>query len=259
MKNYKFICMLLCLCLALAILAGCVAAGAVKPNDSLENITENSERKTTANISEQSIENSMPDRSMEASEISCDNPSYEWDFQKGWPVFVFGFDKKGIIQFMYPDCEFPYGDAWWYYVTGALESAGEELLFHVELIDDLAEKEDSVYVIDTEQPKLGGLLQSLGIPYEIHQLENPRLAYKNGKEGYLYEAYHMNLSRADAVKLAEYMVEAGVREEDTLTNMFSFCHCGDLCGATNTASPEIPENWDALAWEFSPIFEENKE
>ena len=150
-----------------------------------------------------------------------ENLSYNWDFQKGWPIYV------GECVDTFEDRCWPYGDGEWYNTTSALSAAGEKLLYHIRPL---------ISHCDEYTSKLCSLLDSLEIPYETTVTEF-------GNKG-----IHFNLSRRDSVQLAGYMLENGLT--DDCLNLFTFCNCGDLCGATNTASPKIPDDWETLAWKY---------
>lgn len=215
--------LLFCLCLAMALLAGCVAVGAASTKeesnrDEISNEVSVVEGESIAPEKEstESAEDALK------SEVSVpETPSYEWDFQKGWPIYV------GECVDTFEDRCWPYGDGEWYNTTSALSAAGEKLLYHIRPL---------ISHCDEYTSKLCSLLDSLEIPYETTVTEF-------GNKG-----IHFNLSRRDSVQLAGYMLENGLT--DDCLNLFTFCNCGDLCGATNTASPKIPDDWETLAWKY---------
>jgi hypothetical protein len=152
-----------------------------------------------------------------------ENPSYNWEFQKDLPLFVFRPEDEELY-WDFPDVCFPYGQARWYCLTTAFDVLGEEMLYHVTMREPMAEQGDGTFVIDPENTPVGDFLEYFGIPYEIAE-----------------SGYHLNLSYRDAVTLVGLMHKAGLVECEK-AGVFDFCYCGDLCGATHTVSPALP-NW----------------
>lgn len=207
MKRLKIVCILM----AILLLAGCAATPGTTETPSREE----QETGHVVLMGQPAESEPSPESSQEHFEDtpSVEETPYQWDFQKGWPVYV------GEYVDTQEDRCWPYGDGEWYNTTGALSAVGEELLYHVMFLNSSCDEE------------IGKILDSLGVPYEAIATE-------------LGNQMHLNLSRLDSVQLARYLLERGLI--DDFLNLFTFCDCGDLCGATNTASPQIPEDWWAL-------------
>ncbi|MBQ3002380.1 MAG: hypothetical protein IJD82_01460 [Clostridia bacterium] len=281
MKKKLYI--LLVLCLASAILAGCIAAEATKPNGgelSGESVVEGLKETASDEVSEDDVgsgemtesvaskgepsdepnedepsedepsdepsEDESSDEPIEdepsedepsdepiEDEPSEDEPSdepiedepsedelvanteHDWDFQKGWPVFVFREDDLEHFRLRtWPAMEFPYGSAEWNYVAKAF--GGEEILIHAKLFADEKQK---------------AFIQYLGIPYETVASDA--------------DCVHLDMSYTDAVKLIELMHKAGLCEERH--DFFDLCFCEDLNGKNNTTSPKLPEDVDYMS------------
>ena len=219
MKIKKTIRALLWLCLSSVLLAGCIAAETSDVTESTAPDTDVSKEQLSLqisqNISAASTEN-------EPSGEQSQSPAFDWDFNKGWPVY------SGEYVDTCEDICWPYGDGEWFNTAGAFACVGEELLFHV-MISDTA-----LSWCGGSCDELGELMQALGIPYE-----------KDGTN------LHLNLSYRDAVKLTEYMTEAGMSDKDRYTLLYTFCNCGNFGTQTETASPAVPEDWAALAWDMA--------
>ena len=156
------------------------------------------------------------------------NTVHDWDAQKGWPLYVGEYVDTG------EEWLWPYGDGYWFNTTGAFAAIGEELLYHVRI---------PAYLLDTNEgdfDKMTELVQSLDIPFKT-------VANDRGTED-----IHFNLSRDDAIRLTEYMTEAGFEAINGKyqEQVIHVCFCGDHLGAEHTVSPEIPENWADLAWKL---------
>ncbi len=156
------------------------------------------------------------------------NTAYDWDFQKGWPVYA------GEYVMSVDENAWPLGDSEWSCTTGALAAIGEKVLFHVKT------RENCLVSYGGDSEKLGKLLSSLGVPYE-----------RCGAD------IHLNLSRDDSIKLAERMTENGWAPPSSngwYSSLFCFCKCDDRLGATDTVSQEIPKeypnDWYTLAWDI---------
>lgn len=229
MKMKKKMYLLFCLFLAVVLLAGGVAVGAASTKE------ESNRDEISNEVSVVEGESIAPEKenaeSFEAaveSEASApEMPSYEWDFQKDLPLFVFRPEDEELY-WDFPDVCFPYGQARWYCLTTAFDVLGEEMLYHVTMREPMAEQGDGTFVIDPENTPVGDFLEYFGIPYEIAE-----------------SGYHINLSYRDAVTLVGLMHKAGLVESET-AGVFDFCYCGDLCGATHTVSPALPEWYEVL-------------
>ena len=157
-----------------------------------------------------------------------ENPSYNWEFQKDLPLFVFRPEDEELY-WDFPDICFPYGQARWSCLAGSFEVLGEKMLYHVTIREHMVESGYRMFTVDPETP-VGEFLRSLEIPFE-----------SVGEEFY----YHLNLSYRDAVTLVGLMHKAGLVECEK-AGVFDFCYCGDLCGATHTVSPALPEWYEIL-------------
>ena len=255
MKKKLYI--LLVLCLLSAILAGCIAADASKGGElSGESVIEGHKETASDEVSEddagsgemtesvaskgepsdEPIEDE-PSEDEPSDEPNEDEPSedelvantvHDWDAQKGWPLYVGEYVDTG------EEWLWPYGDGYWFNTTGAFAAIGEELLYHVRI---------PAYLLDTNEgdfDKMTELVQSLDIPFKT-------VANDRGTED-----IHFNLSRDDAIRLTEYMTEAGFEAINGKyqEQVIHVCFCGDHLGAEHTVSPEIPENWADLAWKL---------
>ncbi len=155
-------------------------------------------------------------------------PSYNWDFQKDLPLFVFRPEDEELY-WDFPEVCFPYGDARWYCLTTAFDMLGEEMLYHVTIKEHVVESGYQMVTVDPETP-VDEFLSYFEIPFE-----------SVGDEFY----YHLNLSYRDAVTLVGLLHKAGLVESEK-AGVFDFCYCGDLCGATHTVSPALPEWYEVL-------------
>ncbi len=222
--------LLFCLCLATALLAGCVAVGAAstKAESNCDEISNEASVVEGESIAPEKENAESFEATVEPEASVPENPSYNWEFQKDLPLFVFRPEDEELY-WDFPDVCFPYGQARWYCLTTAFDVLGEEMLYHVTIREHVVESGDGTITVDPETP-VGEFLSYFEIPFESF-----------GEEFY----YHLNLSYRDAVTLVGLMHKAGLVESEK-AGVFDFCYCGDLCGATHTVSPALPEWYEIL-------------
>ncbi len=227
MKKIILIFGLLYLCAAL--LAGCASA---PPQATEASVFLASSHTPESTLPEESTE--IPRESTPSEEESTPEAELgeEWDFQKGWQVYVGDTQLDNTL-----DMEFPILGEFVTRTDDVFKQAGIHLLYHLRFQPRAAIHHPEVhptyysgeFLEEDALEACYAYLESLGLP--LTEVEDAESIYP----GYTAKVYHLTVSADDAKKLNKLAVENGIWLE------FIPCECASLHSMPNAYEGDIPE------------------
>lgn len=217
------------ICLSVLLLAGCASVPAQVSEASVFDASSHTPESTLPEESAEVSRESTP--SEEESTPEAELPE-EWDFQKGWQVYI-GDTKLDNSLGM----EFPVLSEFVIRTDDAFKQAGIHLLYHLRFQPRAAVHQPEVhptyysgeFLEEDALKACYAYLESLGLP--LTEAENAESIYP----GYTAKVYHLTVSADDAKKLNKLAVENGIWLE------FIPCECASLHSMPNAYEGDIPE------------------